>query len=506
MNMNIQSVSGAIQTTSADVIILNLFEGGEPGGATGAVDAALDGAIRDLIAAGDFTGRLGQVVTLYPRGKIPARRVMLVGLGPQNTFTVDTVRRASAAAALAMRELKVKHAASILHGAGAGGLDVVTAARAITEGTLLALYRYRGQKTGEAPEEYPQTLDLVVFDSNDPRVDEGIRAGMAVAAGVTVARDLVNLPPNICTPAYMAEVATELARTTGMKVDVLEKGQMEALKMGALLGVAQGSSTPPRFIILEHNAGRDDLDTVVLVGKGVTFDTGGYSIKTFEGMGTMKGDMAGGAAVIGALGAIAGLKLPLHVVGLIPAADNMISGNAYRPQDVLTASNGVTIEIISTDAEGRLLLADALVYAARYKPSAVIDIATLTGSCVTALGQGVASGLFSTDDKLRDTLLKSGESTAEKLWPLPLFPEYDKAIESNTADIKNSGGARGGVGTSAMFLKHFISYPAWAHIDMAGMNFDLPDMPYMPKGASGYGVRLLTAFAEAWLASKPASS
>jgi leucyl aminopeptidase len=316
---------------------------------------------------------------------------------------------------------------------------------------------------------------------------------------VTLARDLVNLPPNICTPAHMAQVAAEMAQTVGLKSEALDRAQMEALKMGALLGVAQGSATPPKFIVLEHNAGRTDLATLVLAGKGVTFDTGGYSIKTFEGMGTMKGDMAGGAAVIGALGAIAGLKLPLHVIGLVPAVDNMIGGNAYRPQEVLTASNGVTIEIISTDAEGRLLLADALVYASRYKPAAVVDIATLTGSCVTALGQGIASGLFSPNDTVRERLMTAADKTAERLWPLPLFPDYDKAIESTTADIKNSGGARGGVGTSAMFLKHFVDYP-WAHIDMAGMNFDLPDNPYLPKGASGYGVRLLTAFAQVWAA------
>ena len=214
----------------------------------------------------------------------------------------------------------------------------------------------------------------------------------------------------------------------------------------------------------------------------------------------MKGDMGGGAAVIGAMKAIAGLKLPLHVVGLVPAADNMISGHAYRPSDVLTASNGVTIEIISTDAEGRLLLADALVYAGRYQPSAVVDIATLTGSCVTALGANVAAGLFSTDDRLRDVLMGAASETAEKLWPLPLFPEYDKLIEATSADIKNSGGARGGVGTSAMFLKHFTDYPAWAHIDMASMMFDQPDNPYVPKGATGYGVRLLTEFVRRWTA------
>jgi leucyl aminopeptidase len=447
-------------------------------------------------------GKLGEVVVLYPRGAIPARRVILIGLGVRELFSGDVVRRAAAHAIQRARDLKVSRAASILHGAGAGNLSADAAAQAATEGSLLALYEYRGQKTEPAPESFPKILELMIFNEDDVSAAEhGIHDGMAVAAGVRLARDLVNLPPNICTPAHLGDTAAELGKTSGLRVEVLEKAQMESLKMGALLAVAQGSDTPPRFVILEHNPDRAaDGKTVVLIGKGVTFDTGGYSIKTSDGMSTMKGDMAGAAAVIGAMGAIAGLKLPLHVVGLIPAADNMISGRAYRPQEVISASNGTTIEIISTDAEGRLLLADALVFAAKYKPAAVVDIATLTGSCFTALG-GVAAGMFSTDEKLRDTLLAAGDSTTERVWPMPLYPEYKKPLESLTADIKNSTEKPGGVGTSATFLKQFVSYPAWAHLDMAGMGFDGKDNPYVPgKGATGYGVRLLTEFVRRWAA------
>jgi leucyl aminopeptidase len=282
-------------------------------------------------------------------------------------------------------------------------------------------------------------------------------------------------------------------------VQVLDREQMADLGMGALLAVAQGSDTPPRFIILEHNrACSRELDTIVLVGKGVTFDTGGYTLKTKESMATMKGDMAGAAAVIGAMRALGALNVPLHVVGLAPASDNMISGHAYRPQEVVIASNGVTIEIISTDAEGRLLLADALVYAGRFQPAAVIDIATLTGTCAAALGQ-VAAGVFSTDEALLSLLQSASVATSEKVWPLPLVPEYEKAIESQTADIKNSGGMWGGIGSSAIFLKHFVSYPVWAHIDMAGLAFEAKDNPYIPgKGATGYGARLLTEFVRQW--------
>jgi leucyl aminopeptidase len=293
----------------------------------------------------------------------------------------------------------------------------------------------------------------------------------------------------------MAEAATRVADEVGLGVEVLDREQMAALGMGALLAVAQGSETPPRLIVLEHNTDRaDEMDTIVLAGKGVTFDTGGYSLKGKEGMATMKGDMAGAAAVIGTMRVIGALDLPLHVVGLVPAADNMISGHAYRPQEVVTASNGVTIEIISTDAEGRMLLADALVYAGRFEPTAVVDIATLTGTCAAALG-GVAAGFFSTDDGLRDALMAAAGVTSEKLWPLPLFPEYEQAIQSQTADVKNSGGRQGGIGASAMFLKRFVTYPAWAHIDMAGLEFEAKDVAYVPgKGATGFGVRLLTEF------------
>jgi leucyl aminopeptidase len=494
--MDVQVISGAIHESDADAIIVGLFEQSPPPNATQAVDQALDGAIRSLIDGGDFVGKVDQMAVLYPRGAIPARRVIVVGLGARDVFGLDSARRAAARAIQKARDLQTGRVASAL----LGELAVEATAQAMTEGGRLGLYDYRAQKSTDAPEPRPQRLELVLASEEDvSAAQRGVAVGEAVAAGVTLTRDLVNAPPNVCTPAYLAEVARQVAESVGLKIQALEKGQMESLRMGALLAVAQGSEAPPRFIILEHNADRTaDLDTLVLVGKGVTFDTGGYSLKTAEGMETMKGDMAGAAAVIGAMQAIGALDAPLHVVGLVPAADNMISGRAYRPQEVVTASNGVTIEIISTDAEGRMLLADALVYAGRFKPVAVVDIATLTGTCAAALGK-VAAGLFSTDDRLRDRLLAASEATAEKLWPLPLYPEYEKAIESDTADIKNSGGKWGGIGASATFLKHFVDYSAWAHIDMAGMEFEAKDVPYASgKGATGFGVRLLTEFVRRW--------
>ncbi len=582
--MDINVIPGTIQESDADAIIITLFEGSGLDGPAQDVDQALDGALRDLLDVGDLTGKSGETVVLYPRGALPARRVIVVGLGPREDFDLEASRCAAAHAIQKAREVKAQRVASVLHSAETDAtpddvsadashaeafrklrnqlaakissrldpsldtsdkarnaeiratleglfdaalseegvilsrferqrlfehivaelLDrapvVAAAAQAVTEGSLLALYDYRGQKTEDAPEALPRTLELIIErDYDAPVVQRGIAAGQAIAAGVVLTRDLVNLPPNICTPIHMADIASQAAAVVGLRVQVFDREQMESMGMGALLAVAQGTDTPPRFIVLEHNAERaQELDTIVLVGKGVTFDTGGYSLKPKEGMSTMKGDMAGAAAVIGAMRAIGALDVPLHVVGLAPASDNMISGHAYRPQEVVTASNGVTIEIISTDAEGRMLLADALVYAGRFQPAAVVDIATLTGTCAAALG-GVAAGLFSTDDRLREVLLGAADATSEKLWPLPLFPEYEKAIKSDTADIKNSGGRWGGIGSSAIFLKHFVSYPAWAHIDMAGMAFEAKDKPYIPgKGATGYGVRLLTQFVRDW--------
>ncbi|HET92008.1 MAG TPA: leucyl aminopeptidase [Chloroflexi bacterium] len=503
--MDVHVIPGVIQESDADAIVVNLFEDVQhPGGATGAVDAALNGAIDELIASGDFTGQVGQVAVLYPRGAIPARRVILVGLGPRAEFYADPaegVRRAAASAIQKARDLETKRVVSILHGAGAGGLSVEDAARAVVEGSLLGLYEYQGQKTEAHSKEPPQVLELVIFGEEDvPAAQQGVERGCVIAQSVALTRDLVNLPPNICTPAYLAQTAAEVAAEVGLDVRVLDREQMEALNMGALLAVAQGSDAPPKFIILEHNADRsDELDTLVLVGKGITFDTGGYSLKGHEGMATMKTDMAGAAVVIGALRAIGMLDLPLHVVGLTPASDNMISGRAYRPQEVVTASNGATIEIKSTDAEGRMLLADALVYARRFEPTAVVDIATLTGACVVALGKGIAAGLFSTDDALRDALLGASKATAEKLWPLPLFPEYKKRLESQTADLRNSADRMDGVGTSATFLKQFVDYPAWAHVDMAGMAYGIKGIPYIPeKSSTGFGVRLFVELARRW--------
>jgi len=492
MDVNVEQ--GSIEASGADTLIVNLFEGvTAPAGATGAVDNALGGAISDLIAGGDLKGKAGEVAVLYPRGAIPARRVLVVGLGKADRFDLEGVRRAAAAGVKRARDLNARHVATIVHGAGFGGLDVAAAAQATVEGALLAAYRFDAPRQKEPANEI-EALTIVEYDNRRVgAISAAARVAEAVAAGVALARDLVNMPPNVATPTRLAEAARTIAAAHGLGVTVGDRAWAAERKMGAYLAVAQGAGEPPQFIILEHNADRMDAPTVVLVGKGITFDTGGISIKPGERMGEMKSDMGGAAAVLGAMEAIGRLNLPLHVIGITPCTENMPDANAYRPADIITASNGKTIEIISTDAEGRMVLADALVHAAQYKPDAVIDLATLTGACVVALGSGVAAGIFCNDDGLRDRLLRAADATYERLWPLPLYDDYRRTIKSEVADMKNSGGRFGGVGTSAVFLKEFTDYP-WAHLDIAGVA--LADKPgdYTPVGGTGFGVRLLVEY------------
>ncbi|HUS93897.1 MAG TPA: leucyl aminopeptidase [Patescibacteria group bacterium] len=498
--MKISLSHGDIKNSSADTIIVNLFAGvTQPGGATRAVDNAMTGAISEIIASGDLTGEAGEVAVLYPRGAIPAQRVLIVGLGKSDELDLERVRKASASAILRARQLKAKNVATIVHGAGIGGLPVEAAGQATIEGTLLALYRFDADKKKSKDWEIETFTVVEHAQEKIEPIKEGIRVAEAIASGTYLARDLVNMPPNIATPTKLAETAGEIAKAHGMGLIVGDRRWAAERKMGAFLAVAKGAGEPPMFIVLEHNSDRQDLPAIVLVGKGITFDTGGISIKPGERMWLMKSDMAGAAAVLGTMQVVGLLNLPLRIISITPCTENMPDANAYRPADVIKASNGKTIEVLNTDAEGRMVLADGLVFAKNYKPAAVVDLATLTGACVIALGQGIAAGLFSTDDSLRDMLVTAGAKTHERLWPLPLWDDYKKAIESQVADIQNTGGRFGGVATSAVFLKEFTDY-AWAHLDIAGMAFTDKDDAYTPAGGTGFGVRLLTDYLRNWQA------
>ncbi len=502
-----------IQATPADAIIVNLFEGVTvPAGATGAVDTALGssngvpgrGLISQLLQLGDFKGRLNDTAVVYTHGLIPAPRVIVAGLGKHKDFTLDRLRQASGAAVRKARDLGCKRVATIVHGSGIGGMDVRDAAQATVEGALLGTFQFAEHKSRIGKNGNDKALDeIIVVEYDSAKLDAvqaGAQAGEIVADGVNAARALINRSPNVLHPASFAQLAQEMAQRVGLKCTVLTEKEIAEQHMGGIQAVAQGSAQPARVVIWEHNPG-DAAAPLVFIGKGVTFDTGGISIKAGEGMQNMKADMSGAAAVFGAMQAIAELKLPGRVIGITPLVENMPSDRAYRPGDVITMMSGLTVEILSTDAEGRMILADALHYAKQYKPRGVVDLATLTGACVIALGEGMAAGVFSNDDDWVKAVLRAADAQGERLWQLPLYAEYGDKIRSDYAEIKNSGGRMGGVGTSAYFLKRFVeegdedAYP-WAHIDMAGMMFSDSARGYNVKGGMGYGVRTLVELAK----------
>ncbi|HLZ71700.1 MAG TPA: leucyl aminopeptidase [Dehalococcoidia bacterium] len=490
--MEIRVEQGDILGFGVKAIVVNLLEGvGRPGGATGAVDRALDGAISRLIADGELRGKRGEIGVVHTLGKLPAGRVVIAGLGKPAELNADRVRDTAANVARFLRKNGFSPAATVAHGAGAGGLDAESAARAVAEGTLLGLYRFtRHQKPAEDRREL-ETLTIIEQEgSSIAALNRGVATGAILAEATNFARDLANEPSNYMTPAELAARARAAADQTDLRCEVLDTEQMVELGMGALLGVAKGSAQPPAFIVLHYRGDASSERGVGLIGKGITFDTGGISIKPAANMHEMKGDMSGGAAVIAALSAIARLKPAINVTGIVPATENMPGGNAIKPGDVLRAMNGTTIEVLNTDAEGRLILADGLSYARRLDLSPLIDVATLTGAITTALGD-VAMGIMGNDQALIDRIIAAGKEAGEKVWQLPMFEEYRAQINSDVADIKNTGGRKAGSITAAMFLREFVDKTPWAHIDMAGVDIYEHDKGWITRGASGMPVRTL---------------
>ncbi|MFN8532667.1 MAG: leucyl aminopeptidase [Dehalococcoidia bacterium] len=493
--MKVRVEQGDVTAVEADGLIVNLFQGvAEPGGATGAVDSALGGTISQMIEGGDLLGKLGEVVILPGGDAIKARRVAIVGLGKAGDLALDPLRQASAEAVRALRGRGARRVATIIHGAGIGGLDVAEAATATVEGAILGLYRFSGYQ----PAENRTEVDELILIERDPdkvdQIKEAAERGRILAEAQNLTRELQNEPANRMTPSILADRAREALEPLGIAVEVHDAGWMREKGMGALLGVAQGSEEPPRFIILRYQ-GRDGRPPAGLVGKGITFDTGGISIKPAEGMELMKTDMSGGAAVIGAMAAIAALKPARSVVGLIPATENMPGGRAQRPGDVVRTIHGKTIEVINTDAEGRLVLADALGYAQELGLTPVVDLATLTGAMTIALGK-VRTGAFTNDQPTLDLLLVASERSGEKMWAFPLDDEYFEQIRSDVADMKNTGGRGAGSITAAMLLKKMIEGTPWVHLDIAGTARSDAQKGYQVKGGSGVGVRTLVHFIE----------
>ncbi len=444
-----------------------------------------------------FQGRLNQTVVLPTEGGARAPLAILVGLGKRVELTLERVRQAAATAVKAARAQQAARCALALV-EPAGGLRIPAIAQATAEGVWLGLYRFL-QHRALKPEEKTELASLAIVTAAHERdARAGLEKGRILAEAANFARDLVNQPANIATPTYLAQQAQRMSRQFGIRCRVLDEAACRRLGMGAFLSVAAGSVQPPKFIILEYTPRTNPKATFVFCGKGITFDSGGISIKPSEGMEKMKYDMAGGAAVIGTLRAAATLHLPYRVVGLVVATENLPSGKATKPGDVVRAMNGMTIEVLNTDAEGRLVLSDALAYAHRYQPTAVVDLATLTGACVVALGTE-AIGLMGTDERLTAALKRAGDATHERVWELPLWEEYDDAVKSDVADLRNIGN-RGEAGTiaGAAFLKPFAKGYPWAHLDIAGTAWAERERPYYVKGSTAVGVRLLIAMMEGW--------
>jgi leucyl aminopeptidase len=505
--MQVQVISGDLARIAADVLALPLAQF-EPSRwrlppRLAVLDRALGGRIAAAVATGDFRGKTAESLVVYPDGAISARRVLLVGLGAEAKVDLEALRRAAGNAVGAALGRRAEQLALAVP--GLRRLRAPAVARAFAEGAVLAGYRFDAfrEKSEDAPRPL-QSLRLVCDDAEAARLARRpVDAGMLVAECVNVARDLSNQPGNELPPASLAAAAQRVAKEVGLRCRVLGPDELRQRKMNAILAVGMGSAHPPRIITLEHGArpargARRGRPTVCLVGKGITFDSGGISIKPAQGMGEMKHDMSGAAAVIGTLRAAALLRLPLHLVGVIGAAENMPSGTAYRPGDIVRAMSGKTIEIVNTDAEGRVVLADALHFArTEYRPDAMIDLATLTGACVVALGHW-CSGLFGNDAALVERIRRAGEASAERVWPMPLWEEHKQHVKSRVADLKNSAGREGGAVTAAAFLEPFAGDTPWAHLDIAGTGWTDKPGPYQPVGATGVGVRLLVHALENW--------
>jgi leucyl aminopeptidase len=477
---------------NVDCIVVGIHEDGELSDAARSVDRASDGALARLLALGDFPGRAGETLLLPGLPHMKSTRVLLVGQGARNGVTRRSWRRAITVAVTALARTQVRSVALALARPPARELDDYHFARASADAVHAALYRVNDLKTGKKPR--PPVLELVrigpVRPAGAAAVRRGLAHGAAIGAGAQVMRDLANLPGKVCTPTYLADRAQELAaRYPSVTTRVLDEDEIREEKMGCFLAVTQGSAQPPRFIVIEHKASRSRRAPLVLVGKGITFDTGGISLKDPGAMDEMKFDMSGAAAVLGAITVAAELNLPMRLVGLVATCENMPGSRAIKPGDIVTSAAGHTVEILNTDAEGRLILCDALHYARRFEPEAVVDIATLTGACVVALGAH-HTGVMSNDDELAAELVACGVRADDRAWQLPLTDEYGEQLKSNFADFANVAGRDGGAITAAAFLAKFTGGLRWAHLDIAGSAYVSGPL----KGSTGRPMGLLSDF------------
>ncbi|MHB1141333.1 MAG: leucyl aminopeptidase [Sulfuricaulis sp.] len=483
--------SGTPEKQRTGCIVVGVFEARKLSAVAHQIDEVSGGAIGAILRRGDLEGKAGQTLLLHNIPNLPSERVLLVGCGKEKEFNESRYRDAAARAVIALKDTGTTEITSYLTEIDVKGRDIAWKVRQAVEVTEATLYRFDRLKS--KPNNQRRALRRVVLAvpkrSDLGPGEQAIREGQAIAEGVRLARDLGNLPGNICTPTYLAEQAVEIGKQYNLKTTILEKDEMEKLGMGALLSVSRGSRQPPKLIVLEYQGGKEGEPPVALVGKGLTFDAGGISIKPAANMDEMKYDMCGGASVLGAMKAAAELKLPLNIVGIVPSSENLPDGDANKPGDIVTSMSGQTVEVLNTDAEGRLILSDALTYAERYHPVVVIDIATLTGACVIALGAH-ASGLLANNDQLAREILNAGKYTHDRAWQLPLWDEYQKQLDSNFADMANIGGREAGTITGACFLSRYAKNFKWAHLDIAGTAWKTGK----EKGATGRPVPLLVQF------------
>ena len=470
-------------------IAVGVYAGRKLSAAGNALDRAAEGALGEVLHRGDMEGKLGATLLLYRVAGIAAERVLLVGLGTEADFGEREYREAARAAVKAAQETGAGMLTLCFTEIRAGRRDAGWKARQVAQVAIECAYRFDAMKSKKTDPRPLAHVELLAAARDAAAAARGLRQGEAIGAGVSLAKDLGNLPGNVCTPAFLAEQAKKLAREWKLDVEVLERKDMEKLGMGSLLSVAQGSRQPPKLIVLHYAGGAKKAKPVVLVGKGITFDTGVISLKPGAEMDEMKFDMCGAASVLGAIEACARMKLRLNVVGIIPTTENMPGGAATKPGDIVTSMSGQTIEVLNTDAEGRLILCDALTYAERFEPEAVVDVATLTGACVIALGH-VASGLYSNKDALARELLAAGDEAYDRAWHMPLWDDYQEQLKSNFADMANIGGRPAGSVTAACFLSRYAKKFDWAHLDIAGTAWKSGK----DKGSTGRPVALLASF------------
>ncbi len=483
--------SGTPEKQRSACVVVGVFEDRKLTASARQLDQNSGGALTAILRRGDLAGKPGQSLLLHHVTNIPCERVLLIGCGKEKEIDEGSYRSILGNTARALSNTGATEAVVFLTELEIKGRDINWKLRHAVEATEEALYRFDQLKSNkrEKPPALRRIILMVAKRSELVPGENSIRQGQAISAGVKLAKDLGNLPGNICTPSYLADQAMALQDIFGIKTTVLEESHMRELGMGALLSVARGSRQPPKLIIMQYQGGKEGTAPVALVGKGLTFDAGGISIKPAAEMDEMKYDMCGGAGVLGTMRAIAELKLPINVVGVIPSSENLPDGNANKPGDIVTSMSGQTIEVLNTDAEGRLILCDALTYTERFNPSVVVDLATLTGACVVALGRH-ASGLLSNNDQLARSLISAGKYAHDRAWQLPLWEDYQKQLDSNFADMANIGGRDAGAITAACFLARYTKKFKWAHLDIAGTAWKSGK----EKGGTGRPVPLLTTF------------